>query len=106
EATGLAEDFQADEKMIEELDAPPPSVKASDIWMSDANQAEIDDTFDFFEPAAAIEPTMVGAHLLLDLEVEAEPLPAAPAPAPPVAAGPERDAYASLSTEERIRAFR
>lgn len=104
EATGLAEDFQADEKMIEELDAPPPVVRSSDIWMSDANQAEIDDTFDFFEPAAATEPTMVGAHLL---DIEDVPL-AAPvaAPAPLPAPETERDAYASLSTEERIRAFR
>ncbi|WP_284180255.1 hypothetical protein [Rhabdaerophilum sp. SD176] len=104
EATGLAEDFQADEKMIEELDAPPPTVRSSDIWMSDANQAEIDDTFDFFEPAASTEPTMVGAHLL-DIEAESLPAPvasAAPMPAPEL----ERDAYASLSTEERIRAFR
>lgn len=106
EATGLAEDFHADEKMIEELDAPPPSVRASDIWMSDANQAEIDDTFDFFEPAAAVEPTMVGADLL-DIEPEAAPLPVAPPPpAPAIPPAPERDAYASLSTEERIRAFR
>ena len=104
EATGLAEDFQADEKMIEELDAPPPAVRASDIWMSDANQAEIDDTFDFFEPAVAVEPTMVGAHLL-DIEAEAIPAPVAP-PAPAAAPEIERDAYASLSTEERIRAFR
>ncbi|MCZ8183094.1 MAG: hypothetical protein O9322_09005 [Beijerinckiaceae bacterium] len=104
EATGLAEDFQADEKMIEELDAPPPAVRSSDIWMSDANQAEIDDTFDFFEPAVAVEPTMVGAHLL-DLEAEPLPAPVAP-PAPMPAPETARDAYASLSTEERIRAFR
>lgn len=74
EATGLAEDFHADEKMIEELDAPPPTIRSSDIWMSEAHQAEIDDTFEFFEPAAISEPTMVGADLL---DLEAEPAPKA-----------------------------
>ena len=78
EATGLAEDFQADEQMIAELEPPPPAVRASDIWMSDDQQAEIDDTFDFFEPAVNIEPTMVGAELL-----DLEPVPVKP----PVAAG-------------------
>lgn len=73
EATGLAEDFQADEQMIAELEPPPPAVRASDIWMSDDQQAEIDDTFDFFEPAVKIEPTMVGAELL-----DLEPVPAKP----------------------------
>lgn len=63
EATGLAEDFHADEKMIGELTEPEPVVRSSDIWMSDASQAEIDDTFDFFVPAALSEPTMVEADL-------------------------------------------
>jgi hypothetical protein len=103
EATGLAEDFQADEKMIEELDAPPPAVRASDIWMSDAHQAEIDDTFDFFVPAAISEPTMVGAHLL-DLEAEAVQPEEAVASIAPIE--PEAGAYDFLSTEEKIRAFR
>ena len=109
EATGLAEDFQADEKMIEELDAPPPAVRASDIWMSDAHQAEIDDTFDFFVPAAISEPTMVGAHLL-DLEAEAvrseEAVQPEQAVAPIAPIEPAAGAYDFLSTEEKIRAFR
>lgn len=75
EATGLAEDFQADEQMIAELDAPPPTVRASDIWMSEEQQAEVDDTFEFFEPAAAVaEPTMVGAEFL-DIPADPKALP-------------------------------
>lgn len=63
-----------------------------DIWMSEANQAEIDETFDFFVPAERAEPTMVGAELL-DMDesapkpgpqTKAEPEPVAEAhPAPP-----------------------
>lgn len=66
EVTGLAEDFHADEKMIDEMGEPValPAQRGSDIWMSEAPQAEIDDTFDFFTPAAAVEPTMVGADML------------------------------------------
>lgn len=99
EVTGLAEDFHADEKMIAECDEPAPTSRTSDIWMSDANQAEIDDTFDFFTPAAVSEPTMVGADLM-DLELEAEP-PAAER-AKTVAPSP----YDAFSTEEKMRAFR
>lgn len=81
-----------------------PTLRASDIWMSDANQAEIDDTFDFFVPAAVDEPTMVGADLMA---IEAETWAAAQAPA--ARRAPEStaaDPYDRLSTEEKIRAFR
>lgn len=99
ETTGLAEDFDADEKMISENGEPAPASRTSDIWMSDANQAEIDDTFDFFVPAAVSEPTMVGADLM-DLELKLEPSVAervkTVAPSP----------YDEFSIEEKLRAFR
>jgi len=107
EATGLAEDFNADERMIGELEErPKPANDAADIWMSDAYQAEIDDTFDFFVPAEEIhEPTMVGADLMaLDAPVTA-PAPPPAAPTPP-AAEAEPGPYDGLSTEEKLRAFR
>ena len=68
ESAGLADDLKT------ELDAAHPpaeqtSLRTSDIWMSEAHQAEIDDTFDFFVPAETSEPTMIGADLL-DLEAE------------------------------------
>jgi chemotaxis regulatin CheY-phosphate phosphatase CheZ len=134
EVAGLAEDFQADEKMIEEMGepAPAPAQRASDIWMSEAPQAEIDDAFEFFTPAEAIEPTMIGAELL-DLAGAPEPEPApsprrrkakagktesgkteadkteaaAPAIAAPAAAEtPAPSPYDGLATEAKIRAFR
>lgn len=105
EATGMAEDFHADEQMISEIDAPPPPKSGSDIWMSDANQAEIDDTFDFFVPAAVSEPTMVGADLM-EMEFAGEPV-ATPAIDPaPVVAPPPASAYDGLTTEEKLRSFR
>lgn len=126
EATGLAEDFHADERMIGELEErPKPANSAADIWMSDAYQAEIDDAFDFFVPAEAIhEPTMVGADLMyLDETAEPVPTPARPKKgartesAPKIAenAAPEKalpevavmpSPYDELSTEEKLRAFR
>jgi len=99
EVTGLAEDFDADEKMISENGEPVPANRTSDIWMSDVNQAEIDDTFDFFVPAAVSEPTMVGADLM-DLDLEPEPPVVERAKA--VAPSP----YDTFSTEEKMRAFR
>lgn len=105
EATGLAEDFHADERMIGELEErPKPVNEAADIWMSDAYQAEIDDTFDFFVPAEqGHEPTMVGAELMdLDAPVTA---PVAPPPTP-LAAEAAPGPYDGLSTEEKLRAFR
>ena len=101
ESTGLAEDFHADEKMIAECDEPVPASRTSDIWMSDANQAEIDDTFDFFTPAAVSEPTMVGADLM-DLELEPEP----DAPVAERTKAVVPSPYDELSTEEKMRAFR
>lgn len=117
----LAEDFAADEMMIAENVEPKPLVQ-DDIWMSEAHQAEIDDTFAFFEPAAqATEPTMIDADLL-DLQeppaLEAAPnrrkgkVAAKPAAArdddadivEPVVRAP--DPYADFSTEEKLRAFR
>jgi chemotaxis regulatin CheY-phosphate phosphatase CheZ len=120
EATGLAEDFQADEQMIGELDAPKAAgVRTSDIWMSEEGQAEIDDTFDFFVPAEVAEPTMIGAELM-DLGPEMPPKATRAAPKPAVgdmphlvASAPEpvdiptaSSPYDGLSTEEKIRAFR
>ncbi|MFN3483319.1 MAG: hypothetical protein ACK4YX_09885, partial [Rhabdaerophilum calidifontis] len=78
--------------------------------------------FEFFTPAEAIEPTMVGAELL-DLAEMAVPDPApaprrrkakaekteaaAPAIAAPAAAeAPAPSPYDDLATEAKIRAFR
>lgn len=95
EAAGLA-DAIAEE--IEDIDATMAmeleSETKPDIWMSEANQAEIDDTFDFFTPAERAEPTMVGAELL-DVAPTDSAASSAPAPieAPPEAANaPEADA--------------
>lgn len=109
-AHDLAEDFTADEAMIAEFTEAPPA-KTDDVWMSEAHQAEIDDTFAFFEPAAEMpEPTMVGAELL---DIADEPA------APVLAAAPEAedadimepvvraaDPYADMTTTEKLRAFR
>lgn len=117
ETLGLAEDFVADEAMIAENDVAPAAQTTSDIWMSDVSQAEIDDTFDFFEPAAVevMEPTMIGADLM-DLGSQ-ENRTAAPIDvfdhAPQATAAdtaalsvlPETP-YDGLSTEEKLRAFR
>jgi chemotaxis regulatin CheY-phosphate phosphatase CheZ len=131
---GLAEDFNADEQMIDEIGDPTenqPAARASDIWMSEAPQAEIDETFAFFTPAADVEPTLVWSDLLRsEAESRAAPVPAdpfraeavnaaasdAPAmerPAAKAEAGPPGDSlalpespYDSLSTLERLRAFR
>lgn len=121
EAAGLAEDFHADEKMIEENDEPAPKQRSSDVWMNEENQAEVDHDFDFFVPAAEVEPTMVGADLLDD-SPNIDPPHVAPATntrpgeapgaadtAKPVENGADPSPlarYDSLSTEERLRAFR
>jgi chemotaxis regulatin CheY-phosphate phosphatase CheZ len=120
ETAGLAEDFHADERMIDEMGEPvaKPVNPAADIWMSEAPQAEIDDTFEFFTPAEAVEPTMIGAELL------EEPVEIAPEPAkkraatrakaaqpiveaePAEAAAPAASPYDALPTEAKLRAFR
>lgn len=73
DAAGLTEEV-ADE--IADIDATiamePPNPEA-DIWLSEAHQAEIDETFDFFVPAEQAEPTMVGADLLELDELEPKP---------------------------------
>lgn len=55
-------------QLAEERDALQPEIisrSADDIWMSEAHQIEIDETFEFFTPAAVVaEPTIVGADLL------------------------------------------
>lgn len=94
EAAGLADEITEE---IEDIDATiamemETARTEPDIWMSEANQAEIDETFDFFVPAERAEPTMVGAELL-DMDesapkrgrqTQAEPEPVAEAhPAPP-----------------------
>lgn len=66
EAAGLADEITEE---IEDIDATiamemETARTEPDIWMSEANQAEIDETFDFFVPAERAEPTMVGAELL------------------------------------------
>ena len=88
--------------------------QGDDIWMSEAHQAEIDETFEFFTPAAAsAEPTMVGADALdLDdaplsmddilAEVRAETMPMEqphPAPMDDVPAKP-------VASPAPVRAFR
>ncbi|MCA0399591.1 MAG: protein phosphatase CheZ [Proteobacteria bacterium] len=100
DSLGLAEEFHADERMIAENDVKPVRKSASDIWLGEAHQAEIDETFDFFVPAAVEhhEPTMVGADLL-ELEAEAPVAEEAPASLP-------ETPYDALSTEEKLRAFR
>lgn len=116
EATGLDSQLDASEPAGNEHREVVPTLHASDIWMNDANQAEIDDTFDFFVPAAVSEPTMVGADLM---EIEAETWAAAQAPVatrafegvnPAIDAAPATaplaDPYDALSTEEKMRAFR
>jgi chemotaxis regulatin CheY-phosphate phosphatase CheZ len=63
---GLAAEFEAEKLALStQVAAARPQ---HDVWLGEAHQAEIDETFDFFTPAAAaIEPTMIGAELL-DLE--------------------------------------
>lgn len=88
------EDIDATMAMEAETEKSQP-----DIWMSEANQAEIDDTFDFFTPAEQAEPTMVGAELL-----DAPPVLAKAQPAP-VFVEPEMDvALAPLDIEAELRA--
>jgi chemotaxis regulatin CheY-phosphate phosphatase CheZ len=77
EAAGLSNEISEE---IEDIDATiamemETARTEPDIWMSEANQAEIDETFDFFVPAEKAEPTIVGADLL---ELE-EDMPAIPA---------------------------
>jgi len=117
-------------------DAPSRAENPADIWMSEANQAEIDDTFDFFVPAEVAEPTMIGAEFL-DFEDDpiadiVVPQPKAKAKRAKAEARPASSAklaakkmkaastdarpaareaaslasYDSLSTDERLRAFR
>jgi chemotaxis regulatin CheY-phosphate phosphatase CheZ len=71
----IAEEIDATMAMEVETEKSQP-----DIWMSEANQAEIDDTFDFFTPAEQAEPTMVGADLLDITPASAK---VAPVPLPP-----------------------
>ncbi len=85
EAAGLSHeiaeeiaDIEATIAMKVESDRANP-----DIWMSEAHQAEIDDTFDFFVPANGPSRRWVGAELL---EIEATPVPQ------PVAEAPEAPA--------------
>lgn len=116
----LAEDFTADEAMIAEYAEPAPT-KTDDVWMSEAHQAEIDDTFAFFEPAAEIaEPTIAAADLA-EIDDEHAPAPVAAA-ASTVASLAEpaevedldivepvqlaSDPYAAMTTTEKLRAFR
>ena len=89
EATGQAEDFHADEKMIAEMAEPAPIRPSANIWMCEPTQAEVDDTFDFFEPAAApmAEPTMIDAEaMVFDLPPE---MPVKASAAPEIAASSE-----------------
>jgi chemotaxis regulatin CheY-phosphate phosphatase CheZ len=60
---GLAETLKHDLAAEETNTALTLGVRAEDIWMSEAHQAEIDETFEFFTPAEKMaEPTMVGAE--------------------------------------------
>ncbi len=100
EAAGLSEEISEE---IEDIDATiamemETARTEPDIWMSEANQTEIDETFDFFVPAEKAEPTMVGAELMeLEEEVSAVPAkaeitPPAPAAQPPVVASVDDEA--------------
>lgn len=121
-AAGLAEDFEADEMMIAENDIPEaPKSASADIWMGEAHQAEIDETFDFFTPAAVSEPTMVGAELM-DFDPVSPPsdLSSSTAPQPKDTPGKDEEpapsanatqelssmSYDALGTEDKLRAFR
>jgi hypothetical protein len=99
------EDIDATMAMEAETEKSQP-----DIWMSEANQAEIDDTFDFFTPAEQAEPTMVGADLL---DLAPDSAKAAPASSPveneavPAAVALDADAEifdgaAPLNTDEAL----
>jgi chemotaxis regulatin CheY-phosphate phosphatase CheZ len=129
-ATALQQDLAAEEEAIRITG----EIRASDIWMSEAHQAEIDETFEFFTPAEIIaEPTMVGGEVFDNVEAEANPAFSAPPPEPEgsdhageegiqtlltrveemqSALAPSDDAqealsaYEGLSTEERLRSFR
>ncbi len=98
EAAGLSEEISEE---IEDIDATiamemETARTEPDIWMSEANQTEIDETFDFFVPAEKAEPTMVGADLMeLEEEVSAVPAKAEITPPPPAAPPP-----AVASTED------
>lgn len=100
EAAGLSatiaeeiEDIDATIAMEIETEKSQP-----DIWMSEANQAEIDDTFDFFTPAEPSEPTMVDADVLDDAPLRPALLPAAQAAAEPVPADEDGQADSELFT--------
>lgn len=115
-AAGLEAEIESG---LEQETSTEQGLRAADIWMSEAHQAEIDDTFEFFTPAAQVEPTMVGAELMdLDDEILEPTQPVAnsieasakvemPAPAAPVAtAAAALASYDALPTEERLRLFR
>ncbi|PPD15448.1 MAG: hypothetical protein CTY25_06830 [Methylobacterium sp.] len=100
EAAGLSDQITEE---IEDIDATiamemETARTEPDIWMSEANQAEIDDTFDFFVPAERAEPTMVGAELL---EIEENPAPVMAERADPVAADAD-DAIAPVGEDEAL----
>jgi chemotaxis regulatin CheY-phosphate phosphatase CheZ len=96
EAAGLSNEISEE---IEDIDATIAMEMESarsepDIWMTEAHQAEIDDTFDFFVPAERAEPTMVGAELL-----DIEESPALSQPLMPVAAMSTEAASAAPDAE-------
>lgn len=94
----LAEDFAADEMMIAENEERP-AAKIDDVWMSEAHQVEIDETFSFFEPAAQVaEPTMVDADLI-DMHDET-PAAAAPTKSAPDDALTANDPVAGVALAE------
>lgn len=106
-SAGLAEQIAAERVALQ----PKVTAKTGDdIWMSEAHQAEIDDTFEFFTPAAeALEPTMVGADLLDfdeppksmdDILAEARREPAAPKKTFSIELTPDAEADAALFESE------
>jgi chemotaxis regulatin CheY-phosphate phosphatase CheZ len=117
------EQVEADLNETDDDSAIAPSQRPSDIWMSEAPQVEIDDTFDMFVPAAMSEPTMVEVHDWADAqemngaqEIEAEAaIHASDRGAESALAAPIHPAHPGLALlktydqmplEERLRVFR
>lgn len=69
DAAGLSVEIDAELEAEGDASVDETGHSPADIWMSEAHQHEIDETFEFFVPAETSEPTMVGAELM-DIEGE------------------------------------
>lgn len=83
DAAGLSVEIEAGLESELEASLDQAVHAPANIWMSEAHQHEIDETFEFFVPAETSEPTMVGAELV-DIE-DGLLLPSKPAPKAPAA---------------------